>query len=174
MKDLITSILENNMKLEIPIEYAEYLKINPGEIPYHDPENEEQAAIARKVKMKTASWLVICSILLWALLAYVIVSKNKPIVIALMGFMAVAFTIASASVVLKKLQVATGRAVIKMKKPSPGKKNSYSYTVAVAVDEPEKAIYSGISVSKKDYKKIQGGMPIMIVNVSSGKGVVLD
>lgn len=175
MKDFISNLLENNMQLKIPIKYAEYLNTRPGEIVYYDPENEEQAKLASKTKMKTVSFLVICSLVLWFLFIYVIATKNKLIVILLMGFVTLAFTAAAIHVVRKKTQVAIGRAVIKTKQRKQGKKKNYSYYVAVAVDTPQKAIYPNIPVSKSDYKKIQEDTPIMIVNVTaSGKGVVLE
>lgn len=174
MKNFIDSIYENNMKLEIPAEYAEYIRIHPGKIVYHDPENDEQAAIAAKMKMKTAVWLTIGDVLLMIIFVYVIATKNTFIVIFLMGLLTALFMTETARVMCRKLQVATGRAVIKTKQRKQDSKKIYSYYVAVAVDEPEKAIYSRIPVSKADYDKIQEGTPIIIVNISSGKGAVLD
>ncbi len=175
MKDFVDSLLENNMMLKLPAEYAEYLQTIPKEIVFHDPENEEQAKIAAKVKMKTVAFLVACSVVLWLLFIYVIASKNKFIVIFLMGVVTAAFTLTAISVIRKKTQVVTGRAVIKTKQRRHGKRKSYSYYVSVAVDEPEKAIYSNISVDKKDYEKIQEGSLILVVNVTAtGKGVVLE
>lgn len=43
MKDFVNFIYENDMKLEIPAKYAEYLRVQPGKMVYHDPENNEQA-----------------------------------------------------------------------------------------------------------------------------------
>lgn len=173
MKNLINSILENNLTLEIPAEYSEYLCINPGKIAYHDPENEEQAAIATKMKMKQIAFFMIFDIPIIIILIYVIVTKNKLIVILLMALMAIISITQTIRVISKKLKVVTGRAVIKTKHYRHNK--NYSYYVAVAVDEPEKTIYPNISISKSDYEKIQEGTKIMIVNISSpGSGVVLD
>lgn len=92
-----------------------------------------------------------------------------------MGLLTALFMAVTARVLCRKIQVVTGRAVIKTKQRKQSKKKIYTYYVAVAVDEPEKAIYSRIPVSKADYDKIQEGTPIMVVNISSsGKGVVLD
>lgn len=175
MRDFVDSLYENDMKLKIPAEYAEYLHTQPEEIVYYDPENDEQAAIASKVKMKTAAFLVICSIVLLLLFIYVIATKNKLFVIVVMGLMVAIFTSTAIRVIRRKTQVVTGRAVVKTKQRKSGKKKTYYYYVAVAVDQPVKTIYSQIPVSESDYEKIQEGTPIMIVNVSTpGKGVVLD
>lgn len=175
MKDFVNSIYENDMKLEIPVEYAEYIRIQPGKIVYHDPENNEQAAIAARMKIKTAAWLMIGDILLLLIFGYVIATKNTFVVISLMGVLTALFIAETARVLCRKPQVVTGRAVVKTKQRKQGKKRIYSYYTAVAVDEPEKTIYPRIPVSKADYDKIQEGTPIMVVNISShGEGIVLD
>ena len=170
MKDFIESIHKNNGMLELPLEYAEYLNTRPKEIVFHDPENEQQAKLAAKVKLKTGLFLGGCSAVLLFLFVYVIVSKNTLLVISLMGLITFLFSAVFIQLLTKKTQVAIGRAVIKIKQ-----RKSYSYFVSVAVDEPEKAIHANIPVSKSDYEKISEGTSIMIVNISSpGKGVVLD
>ena len=175
MKDFIESIHKNNGMLELPLEYAEYLNTKPKEIVFHDPENEQQAKLAAKVKLKTALFLGGCSAVLLFLFVYVIVSKNTLLVISLMGLITFLFSAVFIQLLTKKTQVAIGRAVIKIKQRRTGKRKSYSYFVSVAVDEPEKAIHANIPVSKSDYEKISEGTSIMIVNISSpGKGVVLD
>lgn len=175
MKDFVGSVYADNMMLEIPAEYAEYIRVQPGELVFHDPENDEQAAIVAKMKSETVSFFAIVDVLFLLIFICIIVSVNKFMVIFLMGLLTALFMIETVRVVRRKLQVVTGRAVIKMKKRRHDKRSTYLYYVAVAVDQPEKAIYSGISVSKEDYDKIQEGTPIMIVNISSpGKGVVLD
>lgn len=127
------------------------------------------------MKIKTGAWLMIGDILLLLIFVYVIVTKNTFIVISLMGVLTVLFMAETARVLGRKPQVVTGRAVIKTKQRKYGQRRSYSYYAAVAVDAPEKAIYSRIPVSKADYDKIQEGTLIMVVNIpSSGKGVVLD
>ncbi len=116
-----------------------------------------------------------CDILLLLIFVYVIATKNTFVVISLMGVLTALFITVTARVLCRKIQVVTGRAVIKTKQRRQGKRRTYLYYAAVAVDEPEKAIYSRIPISKADYDKIQQGTPIMIVNISSsGKGVVLD
>lgn len=172
MEKFTKSLFENNMMLKLPPEYAEYLQSAPGEINFHDPENEEQAKIAAKRKRSHVTLLSIADIVLLLIFIYVIVTKNQFIVIFLMGVITFISIVLTVKTIKTKVQVAIGRAVIKIRKCRSGKKRSYLYTVAVAVDEPKKAIHSGILVSRKDYKKIQEGTRIMIINI--GKAVVLD
>ena len=77
MKDFVSNLLENNMQLKLPMEYAEYLQNGPAEIVFRDPANEAQEKLARKTKIKSAVWLVCCSILLWLLSIYVIAGKGS-------------------------------------------------------------------------------------------------
>lgn len=172
MKDFVENLFANDMKLSIPAEYLEYLQTRPGEIVYHEPENDEQAAVVAKMKCKRVALLTIGEVLMLMLLVYVIVTKNTLVVISLMGVMVLTFLMVLIHTVRMKPQVVTGRAVIKTKEWRGNGHNNYSYYVAVAVDWPVKTIYSRIPVSKADYEKIQEGPRIMIVNV--GKGVVLD
>ncbi len=175
MKDFVSNLLENNMQLKLPMEYAEYLQNGPAEIVFRDPANEAQEKLARKTKIKSAVWLVCCSILLWLLSIYVIAGKKELLVIVLMCLITLLFTGATLRLLCTKTQVAIGRAVIKTKHRRHGKRKSYSYYVAVAVDEPRKAIHGQISVSRSVYNKIEEGTPIMILNISSpGTGVVID
>lgn len=172
MKNFAKSLHENDMMLKLPAKYSEYLRAEPEEIVFHDPENDEQAKIASKTKRKAVTWISISDIVLLLIFIYVIVTKNKFIVIFLMGAITFAFMAVTTKIIKTKVQVAIGKAVIKIKQREFDKKKTYYYYVAVAVDEPKKAIYSRIQVSKKDFEKIHEGTPIMIINL--GKAVVLD
>lgn len=175
MKDFTESLIENGMVAKIPIEYAEYLQTKPKELVFHDPENEEQAKIASRIKLKTLILLTLGGSIILFLFIYVIVTKNSLLVISLMGLMVVIFMIFIIRTAKTKPQVAIGRAIAKQKKlrNSSSTRNQYSHYVTITVDKPEKAIHSMIPVSKKVYERVEEGMKIMVVN-SSGQGIILD
>ncbi len=175
MKEFRKLLNENDMVAKIPAEYFEYLQTQPKELVFHDPENDEQAKIASRVKNKTLRMFVFGDVILLLILIYVIVTKNKFIVISLMGVMIVLFVTKTVEIARKKPQVVVGKAVTKQKKwdATHNLKTKYNYYVSIAVDEPEKAIHSMIPVSKKDYERVEEGMRIIVVN-SSGQGFILD
>lgn len=175
MKDFREILNENGMVAKIPVEYAEYLQTQPKELVFHDPENDEQAKIASRIKTKKLKLFVFGDVLLSLILIYVIVTKNTFIVISLMGLFTLMFVIKTVQIARKKPQVVVGRAVAKQKKwrATHHLKNKYDYYVSIAVDEPEKAIHSMIPVSKKVYERVEEGMRIMVAN-SSGQGIILD
>lgn len=173
MKNFVRSIYENGMKLEIPAEYSEYMNPNSGRIIYHDPENEEQASIAVKAKAKLLAFMSMIVILLLIFTVVAVTDGNKTTAAILMcAFTAIVigFTVRIACI---KPQVVIGRAVIKTKQLRQGSGRRFSYHVAIAVDKPEKTIYSGINVSRKDYEIIQEGTPIIVVNIT-GNGRVFE
>ncbi len=175
MKDFRENLIENGMVAKIPIEYAEYLQTQTKELKFHDPENDEQAKIALREKRKTLGMLMFGDVVCSLILIYVIVTKNTFLVISLMGLLTVVFVINTVPVARRKPQVVVGRAVAKQKKRdfTSNAVRKFNYYVSIAVDEPEKAIHSMISVSKKDYEKVEEGMRVIVVNVSR-KGIVLD
>lgn len=175
MKDFRESLNENGMVAKIPIEYAEYLQIQPKELVFHDPENDEQAKIASRVKTKKLILLVFVDALLLLCLIYVIVTKNTFFVISVIALLTLMLAIETVKIARKKPQVVVGRAVAKQKKWNAmhNSTNKHDYYVSIAVDEPEKAIHSMIPVSKKVYERVEEGMRIMVVN-SSRRGIILD
>lgn len=171
MKDFREHIMENSMVAKIPVEYAEYLQTHSKKLVFHDPENDEQAKIALRIKNKTLKWLVPADLFVSLIFIYVIVTQNTLLVISLMGLLTVSFVVGTIRIVNTKPQVVVGRAVAKREEWDTG--NKYRYYVSIAVDEPEKAIHSRIPISKKDYERVEEGMRIMVVN-PSGQGVILD
>lgn len=177
MKDFTESLFENGMVAKLPLEYAEYLQTTPKKLVFYDPENEQQAKIATRIKRNRLAVLTLVGLIMLFLFIYVIVTKNTLLVISLMGLMVVIFMIFIIRTAKTKPQVAIGRAVTKQKRlrlnNSSSTRNQYSYYVTIAVDKPEKAIHSGIPVSKKVYERVEEGMKIMVVN-PSGQGIILD
>ncbi len=173
MKDFLNSIYENNMRLEIPAEYSEYIHLHPVKIAYYDPENEEQASIAAKVKSKLLCMMTMTVVLLLIFTIVAITDGNKTTAAILMCAFTTLFIGFTLRIVCMKPQIVTGRTVIKTKQLRQGSGRRYSYHVAIAVDKPEKAIYSGINVSKKDYEIIREGTPILVVNIT-GNGRVFE
>lgn len=173
MKDFVNYMYKNNIKLEIPVEYSEYINPNSGRIVYHDPENEEQASIAAKVKSKLLCMMTMTVVLLLIFTIVAITDGNKTTAAILMCAFTTLFIGFTLRIVCMKPQIVTGRTVIKTKQLRQGSGRRYSYHVAIAVDKPEKTIYSGINVSKKDYEIIREGTPIIVVNIT-GNGRVFE
>ena len=174
MKDLFNSISSNNMKLEVPAEYAEYVMSPHAKMVFHDPENDEQARIANKVKKRSAIGIIAADVLFVLLLIFVIVGQKQMSLILMVSFMTILITVLTIRTLTKKVQVAIGRAVVKKKELPSGKLRTYEYFAYVAVDKPTKTIYPRIVISEEDYNKIKVGTPMLIGNLGSGKGVVLD
>ncbi len=173
MKDFVKFIYENGMELEIPVEYSEYMNPNSGRIVYCDPEDEEQAAIAAKVKAKMLFMMTIVVVFLLIFTVVAVTDGNKTTAAILMCAFTALFIGFTVRIVCIKPQVAIGRAVIKTKQLRQGSGRKFSYHVAIAVDKPEKTIYSGINVSRKDYEIIQEGTQILVENIT-GNGRVFE
>lgn len=141
-----------------------YPDYKPGgtNIVYHEPENDKQLEIAKKVQRSSLGFMVIFTLAFAAFFVLTITSKELSAIL-LMGGLTCVPLIFLIPQIKQKPMVMTGAAVYKMWRGEINHKNRRTYYVSVATETPEKLIYTSIQIPKADYEKLMIGTPVIVV-----------
>lgn len=151
-----------------------YVRGKLSEVVYHDPENQEQEEIAKKIanRHKNGSYVlyifsVFCIVI--AILSIIMKVGNIWFIGCMIVISAVLVytSIDAMKMERQKTKIITGKAISKQirKTSSSGRVHrNKRYYVTIIPDSGEKVIYDLIPISRDDYQRTTEGTPIMVVN----------
>lgn len=150
---------------ELSAKYSDYQSLSASKIEYGNANNTEDEIKAKKITRKYNLFLTIF-IVAFAITTVLTVMSDTDIIVKILvaTVMVVAVCLLIKSV-FTKTKVAYGIAIYKdIHMTRSGASRRYTYYITFVPDNGEKVLYKNIQISSKDYKQIQEGTKVMVVN----------
>ena len=155
----------DNLK-ELQAEYADYRPVRVQDLPFKEPETEEQKAKAKQLS-KTSNGLLIGIFMAFiATLVFAIVTHASISGIILVGVLCVLIGFIVYKQFSQKVMVSTGKAIFKKSVRKSGRRY-HLYYITFVPDGSEKVLSTRVLVSAEDYSKIVEGTRVMVINRGS-------
>lgn len=145
--------------------YADYRRVSPAEVEYHEIENDEQLMLVRKAGSSNSLVIVVVLLAFAATGIFSIFTGSIPVGVLLLAFVGLLMYLYLPAVTGKPM-VKEGKAIWKQtRKTGTKRRNGYSHTyfVTIIFESPEKTLCQLVQTNKSDYEEIVEGTPMLLI-----------